>query len=380
MKTKTLRSIAFSLHRYIGLAVGLILIIVGVTGSFLVFQKEFDQYLLQRQFAQITPQPQRVAIESVVNTVKATYRDRPELKLASIDTLPHNPTYRVRLRTEDDKTTDVYVNPYTGKILGDRVWEDSIIGIVFRLHYALLAGDIGIKIVGIVALLLLVLSLTGIFLWSGWRKLISGFKIKWQAHPKRVNYDIHKVAGIFTAIFLGLTAFIGFCWNFYDYAEPAIYALTFTPKSPEPVSQIVTGKSPLGITEILKTADAALPNTETTFINLPRKPEDAFTIYKKHPQESNEYGDSSVYLDQYSGKILKLIDGQNLPLAKKVLGSFTPLHYGTFWGLPSRVLYVLVGLAPLILFVTGFVMWRYRYRGKKIADRIDVAREPVQRH
>ena len=379
MKTKILRSIAFSLHRYIGLAVGLILIIIGVTGSFLVFQKEFDQYLLQRQFGQITPQPQRVAIESVVNTVKAAYRDRPELKLASIDTLPHNPTYRVRLRTENDKTTDVYVNPYTGKILGDRNWDNTFIGIVFQLHYALLAGDIGIKIVGIVAFLLLVLSLTGIFLWSGWRKLISGFKIKWQAHPKRVNYDVHKVAGIVTAVFLGLTAFTGFCWNFYDYAVPAIYALTFTPHSPDPVSQIVAGQSALGITEILKTADAALPNAETTFINLPRKPEDAFTIYKKHPQESNEYGDSSVYLDQYSGKILKLIDGQNLPLPEKVLGSFVPLHYGTFWGLPSRILYVLVGLAPLILFVTGFVMWRYRYRSKKNANRIDAVKEPAQR-
>ncbi|MDV2992967.1 MAG: hypothetical protein N4J56_002621 [Chroococcidiopsis sp. SAG 2025] len=380
MKTKTLRSIAFSLHRYIGLAVGLILIIVGVTGSFLVFQKEFDQYLLQRQFGQITPQPQRIAIEPVVNTVKAAYRDRPELKLASIDTLPHNPTYRVRLRTEDDKTTDVYVNPYTGKILGDRNWDNTLIGIVFQLHYALLAGDIGIKIVGVVAFLLLILTITGIFLWSGWRKLISGFKIKWQAHPKRVNYDVHKVAGIITAIFLGLTAFTGFCWNFYEYAEPAIYALTLSPHKPEPVSQPIPGKSTIGITEILKIADAALPNAETTYINFPTAPEEAFAIYKKRPQESNEYGDSSVYLDQYSGKILKLIDGRNLPLAEKVLGSFTPLHYGTFWGLPSRILYVFVGLAPLILFVTGFVMWRYRYRGKKIADRVDVAREPVQRH
>jgi len=379
MKSKTLRSIAFSLHRYIGLAVGLILIIVGVTGSLLVFQKEFDQYLLQRQFGQITPQPQRVAIEPVVNTVKAAYSDRPQLKLASINTLPHNPTYRVRLRTEDDKTTDVYVNPYTGEILGDRNWDNTFIGIIFKLHYALLADDIGITIVGIAALLLLILSITGIFLWPGWRKLISGFKIKWQAHPKRVNYDIHKVAGIITAVFLALIAFTGFCWNFYDYAVPTIYALTFTPYSPDPVSQIVAGKPPLGLTEILKTADVALPNAETTFINLPRKPEDAFIIYKKQPQEMNEFGDSAVYLDQYTGKILKLQDGQNLPLAERVLSSFTPLHYGTFWGLPSRILYVLVGLAPLILFVTGFVMWRYRYRGKKIANPIDAVKEPAQR-
>ncbi|WP_322505644.1 hypothetical protein [Chroococcidiopsis cubana] len=34
---------------------------------------------------------------------------------------------------------------------------------------------------------------------------MAGFKIKWNAHPKRVSFDIHKVAGIVTAIFLFLT-------------------------------------------------------------------------------------------------------------------------------------------------------------------------------
>ena len=364
MKSKTLRSIAFSLHRYIGLAVGLILIIVGITGSLLVFQKEFDHFVIERQFGQITQQPQRVAIESVVDKVKTAYSDRPEFKLDSVDTLPSAATYTVRLADQNDKRTEVFVNSYTGDILGDRVWENTYIGIIFQLHYALLAGTPGTVVVGIVAFLLLVLSVTGIFLWSGWLKLISGFKIKWQAHPKRVNYDVHKVAGIITAVFLGFTAFTGFCWNFYEYAEPTIYALTFSPHSPEPVSQIVAGKPALGITEILKIADAALPGTQTTFINLPTEPKGTFAIYKKRPQESNEYGDSIVYLDQYSGKILKLKDGLNLSLGEKVLDSFSPLHYGTFWGQPTRILYVFVGLAPLILFITGFVMWRYRYRGK----------------
>ncbi|WP_298908692.1 PepSY domain-containing protein [uncultured Nostoc sp.] len=45
-----------------------------------------------------------------------------------------------------------------------------------------------------------------------------------------------------------------------------------------------------------------------------------------------------------------------------MLNSFPPLHYGTFGGLPTRILYVFVGLAPLILFITGFGMWRYRKR------------------
>ncbi|MEH2085041.1 MAG: PepSY-associated TM helix domain-containing protein [Nostoc sp.] len=49
-------------------------------------------------------------------------------------------------------------------------------------------------------------------------------------------------------------------------------------------------------------------------------------------------------------------------MGDRILNSFTPLHYGTFGGLPTRILYVFVGLAPLILFITGFVMWQYRKR------------------
>ncbi|MEH2406489.1 MAG: hypothetical protein V7K19_25525 [Nostoc sp.] len=38
--------------------------------------------------------------------------------------------------------------------------------------------------------------------------------------------------------------------------------------------------------------------------------------------------------------------------------------------MPSRIFYVFVGLAPLVLFITGFVMWRYRYQPKtRISDR-----------
>lgn len=131
----------------------------------------------------------------------------------------------------------------------------------------------------------------------------------------------------------------------------------------------IPSKSPLGIAEILKIADAALPGAETTYINLPTEPEGTFSVYKKRPQELNEYGESVVYLDQYSGKVLKLLDGRNLPLARRVLNSFTPLHYGTFWGLQSRIFYIFVGLAPVILSITGFVMWLSNKQAKNLGLR-----------
>ncbi|MEH2381417.1 MAG: PepSY-associated TM helix domain-containing protein [Nostoc sp.] len=227
-----------------------------------------------------------------------------------------------------------------------------------------MAGQTGTVIVGIAAFLMCILTITGLVLWPGWRKLIAGFKIKFDAHPKRVNFDIHKVAGIITVVFLFFTGFTGFCWNFYDLTEPIIYAITFTQKPSEPVSKPIPSKSTLGLTEQLKIADATLPGAVTKSIYFPSKPEEALQIRMKLPQENEEYGNSNVYLDQYTGKVLRVDNALKMPLGDRVLNSFVPLHYGTFWGLPSRIFYVFVGLAPLILFVTGFVMWRDRYRTK----------------
>ncbi|MEH2303238.1 MAG: PepSY-associated TM helix domain-containing protein [Nostoc sp.] len=290
MNAKTVRNFVFKLHRYIGLVVGVLLIIVGLTGSLLVFTPEIDEFLLTRQIGHVIPSEQRVSIESVLDTVKAAYSKVPELKVQTIYT-PKEPDA-----------------PY---------------------------------------------------------QLNSGFKIKWKnAHPKRVNFDIHKVAGIIAAVFLALTGFTGFYLNFRGFVTPIIYAITFTPNPPDPVSQPIAGSTALSLTQLLQKADAALPNTVTTAVYLPQTPEAAIYIRKKYSHEEAILGRSGVYLDQYTGKTIQIEDALKKSLGDKVLDSFIPLHFGTFGGLPTRILYVFVGLAPLILFVTGFVMWWYRYQAK----------------
>ena len=56
MKSLKIRNIAFSIHRYIGLLVGLILVIVGLTGSMLVFEHEMDNWNIQQRFGHVIPQ------------------------------------------------------------------------------------------------------------------------------------------------------------------------------------------------------------------------------------------------------------------------------------------------------------------------------------
>jgi uncharacterized iron-regulated membrane protein len=367
MNSKTIRNLAFTLHRYIGLAVGIILVIVGLTGSLLVFQKEIDAALVKQKFEQVIPQQQTLSLDKIANNITQTYANQPDFKLAQFDLHFDDNIYRVRLRNSEDKDLEVFVNAYTGKILGERSRENSFFSRVLELHYALFADKIGIIIVGIAALLMCLLAVTGLILWSGWRNLRSGFKIKWNASQKRRNYDIHKVIGIIALIGLTFTGFTGFIWNFYEQTEPAIYALTFTPKPPEAKST-VTGKEPLAISEIVKQANATIPEAKPSFISVPTKPDEVFTVFLKQPQDA-QYFANKVDLDRYSGEVLHVINSKTAKLGDRILNATVPLHYGTFGGLGTRILYVFVGLSPTILFITGLTMYRLRRRPKPVAER-----------
>ncbi|MEH2337439.1 PepSY-associated TM helix domain-containing protein [Nostoc sp.] len=281
----------------------------------------------------IASQGEQLPIETVVNTVKKAYANQPDATIQRYypPTKPDQ-SIKVILKTKESDWLPIYVNPYTGVILNPNsqpsLLQKIFLDIIYPLHYTLLSGDIGTKFVGIVGLLFTILSITGIILWPGWRKLIAGFKIKWNAHPKRVNFDVHKVAGVITGVFLVFTFFTGFCWNFSEFVNPMIYAITFSnPQQNPAVSMPIAAKLPQGLKDQLKIAQAALPNASLGLISFPDKPEDSFGF-------SFDLGD--VSFDQHSGKV-QVSTMATASLGDRILNSFNDLHYGTFWGLPSRI-------------------------------------------
>lgn len=365
LRSPHLRSLVFQLHRYLGLVCGLILVIIGTTGSLLIFEPELEHQLIERRIGAIVPQGNPINIDTVVATVQAELSRATHLTLGNI-LVPQDATspYQARLWDVNDHLVQLFIHPYTGQVMGLIPEDESWLHIALRLHYQLLAGNTGMVVAGITGLLMFLLSVTGIVLWPGWRKLTAGFNIKWDAHPKRRNFDLHKVVGAIAAIFLAFTGFTGFCWNFYDWSSSIIYAITFTPKPPTLVSKPLPGQAALSTSKSLELANTTFPNSITTFIGVPRKPDDVIRIGKRQAHESSRYGESEVLIDPYMGTILRVQDSKTLGFGDRILNAFVPLHYGTFWGRTSRILYVFVGLAPLLLFITGLVMWGYRRRKK----------------
>jgi uncharacterized iron-regulated membrane protein len=356
------RTVSFHAHRWIGLVVGILLNIAGLTGSFLILLTLDGSYnwWIEQRFGQITPQPTKAAVTTIIENIQATYT--PTLTFESIG-YPEGAKapYLAWFSDAAHHHIGVVVNPYTGKIMGDFEWEKMWHGIAYKLHYSLLSGDTGTLLMGIVALLTVILSITGIVLWPGWRKLAAGFKIKWQGHIKRRNFDIHKVAGIVSAIFLLFVGFTGVHFNIPQARiEDAVYAVTITPKPAEAVSRQVPNQQPLPVKDLLDRAVKFRPDTEITSISFPNEPQGVVTVSKKQLGESSSSGNLTISLDRFSGEVVRVEDEMKLDRAKAILNTFAPLHFGTFAGIYSRILYFFVGLAPTILSITGFVMWQHR--------------------
>src|SRR5690606_12571874 len=52
---------------------------------------------------------------------------------------------------------------------------------------------------------------------------------------------------------------------------------------------------------------------------------------------------------------------------RQIVDAFVPLHYGTFGGLPVKLLWCIGGLTPGILAVSGFLIWRSRRKKRPAA-------------
>jgi uncharacterized iron-regulated membrane protein len=138
-------------------------------------------------------------------------------------------------------------------------------------------------------------------------------------------------------------------------------------------SKPIANQPPVAVNaQLIKTASAALPKGDITSIYFPTEPEGVIRINKTIQEQ-----EFAAIVDQYSGKVIKVDNPLLQPksLGDRFLESFGPVHFGTFAGEASHVLYVFVGLSPTILLITGFVMWWYRQRPAKPQKRSQASPE-----
>lgn len=354
MASTTPRRLLLTLHRWLGLLVGVVVIVIGLTGGILVFENEIDQ-VLHPALWHVTPQGSPRPLDALIEAVRALHPD-DRLEWIGIDTAPDN-SYVMHTISR----RQIFVNPYSAEILGERGYDQTFFGMIFFLHRTLLAGEVGRTVVGITTLVVVFLLVTGLYLW--WPRTLARLKlslsIKWKNGERRLTYDLHNVLGFYASWYVIVIAVTGLVWSF-PAVNDAIFWLTDSPPLPwksAPRSKAAPGTALFSADEALHAAAVALPGAHATEIILPQQPDDPYAIVKRFPRRGNPNAQSQVYVDQYGGAVLAVERYEELSLGATIRLLVYPIHVGTVFGLPTQILAFLVSMVIPISAATGFLLW-----------------------
>jgi uncharacterized iron-regulated membrane protein len=206
-QTVWLRKAIFQLHLWSGIGIGLYILLVSVTGSIVVYRNEL--------YDAATPKPIKLAVsgpqlddEQFRTAIKRLY---PGYAISVISrSRKGDEPAAVSLENKSGRKNRLF-NPYTGEDLGNATPIGiTLVSKLLELHDDLLGGETGRRINGYGALLLIVLSATGMVVWwpgiKSWRRsLMVRRKVGW----RRFTWDLHSAVGFWSLAFIGMFALSG---------------------------------------------------------------------------------------------------------------------------------------------------------------------------
>ncbi len=366
------RRALYQVHLWTGVILGLYILLMGITGAALVFRDEIEHGLEDRWPGIVPVEEPRADLDAVADRMRRAYPERTLTALVS--TVPPNHlTIRGYLRQGDDYLA-IDAHPLTGEILGvaPRI---AFLDWLRDLHFNLLSGRTGRIVNGVGALCLLLMSLTGIVIWwpgrALWRRAIT---VDWKRRWKRVTWDLHGATGFWTLTLLAIWGVSGayFAWPpAFRALVNAISPLSFTIPPPPAALAARTPPGPR-LEPLLETARGLSPGARLLSVSYPIDAKGHLRIFLAREDPPSYDTADYHYFDPFTGKHLGVWHrGINRSAGDAVMAWIAPLHFGTFGGEGSagiaiKVLWVLLGLSPAVLAVSGLLIYWNRFLSKKL--------------
>lgn len=373
-------------HLYVGIIAGAILCIVGITGSILVFQDEIDAALNPSLFKSLQGE-KRYTIGEIVPIIQQKYPGKPFDYIMETDRDNPNATYKLyHYKTQQE----FFVNPYNATLCGKRLMGSSFIRVVTNIHCFLLVPPFGRYVVGLAALCMLILTISGLRLWvprqyNKWKQWKAALTVNFKAGFKRQNYDWHSVLGFYSAPVVVMIALTGFAITFSSIFIASLFILTG--RSPQSVTAIYAQKSdykqglpPLSAKAVSNIGTHTFPNGHIYGIALPDDKEESYRLDITAPGKAKSGKRIMLMIDRYTGKVLLNSDADFPNIGQTQLSWLAPIHYGTFGGMPTRILALLGGLTPLVLYITGFIIWWPRLKKQQANINVSVTKLTRNEH
>ena len=364
-------------HFYAGLLVLPFLLLLAVTGALFLFQSELDQVfhhnLKHVTVADATPMTPSAIVAQATAAHPGTvfkYVPPPATDMSA----------EVSLQTGHGEKLVVYVDPYTGRVLGDLPDRGTLSWTIRQLHSLKYFGDIASGLIEIAGGWTILLVLTGIYLW--WPRGQRGGVVSVRGRPSRRVFwrDLHAVTGLVAGFFILFLAVTGMPWsvvwgakvnqwaNASNFGYPAGVRVT-VPMSDEHVNHVAPtpwsmeqarmpisadhGGGPIGLDAAIATFDR-MGLAAGYAVNPPGGPTGVYTA-SVYPADLSQQ--RVVHLDQYTGRpLIDMSYADYGPLGKSLEWGVN-VHLGTEYGLANKLVMLAVCAAIVLLCVSSALMW-----------------------
>ncbi len=383
-------------HFYASFLVVPVLLVFAVTGLIYLFRFQLEP-LIHADLMKVE-QPAQVDVRQPyagqLRAVEAAHPDATVVSMAEPRAEDRSTVFSVT--TKDGSAREVYVDPWTSKVLGDLNPDTTLSGTAIRLHADLMSGVVGDRVMELGTCWALVMALTGYFLFfRGWK---ARRRNRQRGRPGAALRSRHGLLGSFVGLGLLFMVVSGLPWTGVWGAQVQKLATT-SGTSLWSLDHGAQSKPSSTLDESLPHSHAELPwalqksevpdgsgkpGEEVSVANLDTAVEVGEREGLRHPMTvalpADENGtfsaigyafdqpsdERTVHVDRYGGKVLSTYGYDDYPLLAKVVSQGIGLHEGRSLGVANMVASAAFCVAVIAMCVTGPLMWwRRRPRGRR---------------
>jgi sulfite reductase (NADPH) flavoprotein alpha-component len=366
IKRFSFKKILFSTHMFLGLIFCVTISIIGITGALYSYADEIGNY-------------ERARYASSIKTADAKTLNIEEISAKFLEQKPNASIRFLRVSNvkegiknigisavENDKYAYYEFDQFTGKIITLGLKSDKFFRAVMMLHRFLSFENVsttGKNVVAITTITIIILSITGIFLYFPMlkRNFLKSIRVDFKAKGHKFLYQLHCAFGAVTSIFVLTMCLSGLWWSYEWYRNllnelAGVETASFS-RSERKEMQTPTPKE---LQDVVDTAFVVIKDSLSYYISVPFKGEPYELSYT-----NTKYGAYNL-LKINARKIVSHELYEDKTAGQKLLQNIYALHSGQFFGETGKALWCISSLSMALFSISGAMMFYKKMKRKSV--------------
>ena len=348
------------LHRWVGLKLFILLSFVLITGALATVSQEIDWLIDPARKVSPAAAPEVQDWDGLAAAVRDA---RPGWSIDLI-AAPLDPWHAAEVIgvTPEGERRRLLIHPGTLEIQGDRPWFNA--QRLFRdAHRRLMIFNIwGVVLVSSLSILMILSLISGLFLY---KKFWRGFFRKPRTRDARTFWgDMHRLGGVWSLWFVAVIALTSL-W----YLIEALGSITDIRVGPFPeqappaaIAKPETMSDAVSYNALAARAHQAIDNYRITMLFPPKFAGDPIAFHGHASAVLVRARANRVVFDAATGDMTAVVTGETLSPMQRVSEMADPLHFGTFGGFWTKMLYFLFGVILSAMSLSGVYIYSKRIR------------------